>query len=126
MQLARFSRVRQTLSLIAALRRVRQPFTTPEGFRESVQLLLHLARLIGMQSRELVPLQKIVQEEAVFQTTWGIVQYLGGLVHGEQSTQETLTLTARDGSQVAIPHQAFLRWLPVVAQLLSLLRQLRA
>ncbi len=123
--LARFTRIRHTLAVISALRRVRQPFTTPQGLRQSLELLHQLGQSVGMQSRELLWLKKTVEEEEAFQVAWAIVQYLHGLVQQEQYDGQSICLTLRDGTQVRVAGQAFLRWLPSVAQLLSLLRQIR-
>ncbi len=124
--LARFSRIRQTLAVISALRRVRQPFTTPQGLKQSLELLLQLGRATGLDRPGLAPLQRMVEDEEAFQVVWAIVQYLGGLVCHEHGTAETLTLTARDGSQTSVSTAAFFRWLPLVVQVMSLLRQIRA
>ncbi len=123
--LTRFSRIRQTLAVITALRRVRQPFTSAPGLKQSLELLLQLGRVTGLDRPGLAPLQRLVEDEEAFQVAWAIVQYLGGLVCQEQASAETLTLTARDGSQTTVATAAFLRWLPLVTQVLSLLRQIR-
>ncbi len=124
--LTRFNRIRHTLTVISALRRVRQPFTTAQGLKQSLELLLQLGRTTGLDRTGLAPLQRMVEDEEAFQVVWAIVQYLGGLVCQEHGTAETLTLTARDGSQTSVPTAAFFRWLPLVVQVMSLLRQIRA
>ncbi len=124
--LTRFSRIRHALAVISALRRVRQPFTSAQGLKQSLELLLQLGRATGVERSALAPLQRMVEDEEAFQVVWAIVQYLGGLVCHEHGAAGTLTLTARDGNQTSIPAAAFFRWLPLVVQVMSLLRQIRS
>jgi|GEM_PF-3375451 len=123
--LGSLSKVRDLLSLIAALRDISAPLTTAEGLRQSLAVVLRLADMLGIDPAWSNRLAAILRDEGVFNVVLAIIQYLTG-VAGKQQADNTLRVRIESSArEVIVDEASFATWLPLVIQLISLLRQIR-
>ncbi|MEX2119302.1 MAG: hypothetical protein WD847_06895 [Pirellulales bacterium] len=65
-----FQRFRELLRLLAALRDISEPLTTPEGLKKAIATLLELAVFLGLD-RELVErIRSILSDDASSSSCW--------------------------------------------------------
>ena len=114
------SKLRELLDLLAALRDIREPLTSPEGLRASLELLLRLAEFAGVDHAWTDRIRKILDDPRAFDIVLAIVRYLHGLLETEQVVQ---AIAERNATDVAA--QDFLDWLPLILEIIALLRELR-
>lgn len=151
-QLARpTQRIRDLLELLAGLRSIDQPLTTADGLRASLELLLRLAEFVGIEPSWTDRIRQILNDPRVFELVLAVVRYLDGFVNaaapndgvsaaastGEQTAQprdintseintsDIGDSTINDSIIATVDAQAFIDWLPIVVQILSLLNKLR-
>ncbi|MEX0710899.1 MAG: hypothetical protein WD278_01030 [Pirellulales bacterium] len=122
-----FQRFRELLRLLAALRDISEPLTTPEGLKKAIAVLLELAAFLGLDQELVERIRLILSDERVFQLVLAIVGYLAGLLRLNGETGDgRLRLTAVDGqAEFNVETRGFLEWLPFVLQLIELIRRLR-
>ena len=111
---------RELIDLLAALRDIREPLTSPEGLRASLELLLRLAEFAGVDHAWTDRIRKILDDPRAFDIVLAIVRYLHGLLETEQVVQ---AIAERNATDVAA--QDFLDWLPLILEIIALLRELR-
>ena len=114
------SKLRELLDLLAALRDLREPLTSPEGLRVSLELLLRLAEFAGVDRAWTDRVRSILDDPRAFDIVLAIVRYLHGLMDTEQVVQ---SIADRDATDVAA--QDFLDWLPLILEIMALLREFR-
>ncbi len=121
----RFTKIRELIDVIASLRDLSEPITTPEGLRQTVELLARVARLVGIDPAWIDRLLSILDDEATFRVVLAVVHFVlqnvsriavGGAVRISLTEDDDVHLTAH----------AFVDWLPLVMQIINLLGQLRA
>jgi lantibiotic modifying enzyme len=120
-----FARIRELLELVDAIRQITHPITTAEGLRQSIDLLVRLAQLAGVDPRWIKRLEQIRDDEAVMRIVLAIARYVfERVVH--RSEEEAVFVSLGDGDdEVAVTTKDFLEWLPVIIQIISLLREIR-
>lgn len=118
-----FGRIRDLLGLIGAIRDSGAPLTTADGLRQAISLLLRVAEMLGVDPRWTERLGAIVRDQRVFNIVLAIVQFVLGAAGSEQEDR-AIRVTA-GGADVVVDEQSFMEWLPIVLQILSLLKQLR-
>ena len=123
--LSRFSTIRDILSLIEDIRNITDPINSAEGLRQSIGLLIHLASLVGIDSRWTDRLRSVLDNEGVFDIVFAIVRYTSGIASRETDGDSIRVLLTDDGPEVVVDAQSFVDWLPIVTQIVSLLRQIR-
>ncbi len=123
--LSRFGKIRDILSLIGDIRAITEPISSAEGLRQSIELLIHLASLVGIDSRWTDRLRSILDNDAVFDIVLAIVRYVSGIASHETDNDGVRVMLADDGHEVVVDAQSFVDWLPIVIQIISLLRQIR-
>ncbi|MEX2120998.1 MAG: hypothetical protein WD847_15510 [Pirellulales bacterium] len=123
-QLERF---RELLRLLAALRQISEPLTTPQGLRKAITALLDLAVFLGLDDALVERIRLILFDEGVFQLVLAIVGYLAGVLRLEEGGGDgRLRLMAVDTyAESNVEARGFLEWLPFVLQLIELIRRLR-
>ena len=114
------SKLRELLDLLAALRDIREPLTSPEGLRASLELLLRLAEFAGVDRTWTDRLRTILDDPRAFDIVLAIVRYLHGLIETEQVIQ---SIAEHNATEVAA--QDVLDWLPLILEIIALLRELR-
>ncbi len=135
------SRLRELLSLLGALREVREPLSSPEGLRASLAWLLRVAEFAGAEPAWTQRVRLVLEDPRAFEVVLAIVRYLHALVSGDEATEDAESAAARsasaaesaggnlqDGSPAKPDHvsaQAFFDWLPLVLELMAVLRDLR-
>jgi hypothetical protein len=114
------TKLRELLDLLAALRDLREPLTSPEGLRASLELLLRLAEFAGVDRAWTDRVRDIVDDPRAFDIVLAIVRYLHGLTETEQVVQAIAECNATD-----VAAQDFADWLPLILEIIALLRELR-
>lgn len=124
---SQFQRFRDLLRLLAALRDISEPLTTPEGLKKAIAVLLELAVFLGLDQQLVERIRLILSDERVFQLVLAIVGYLAGLLRLDGETGDgRLRLTALDGQgELNVETRGFLEWLPFILQIIELIRRLR-
>jgi hypothetical protein len=122
--LAGLGKLRELLEIIAALRAIEDPFSSPAGLRQAVKLLLRLAGLIGVDQVWLDRVRPIVEDDAVLRVVLAVVQYVLGRV-GLAADDGSLRAASSDGDEVVVDAQALIDWLPLVVQLIRMILELR-
>jgi hypothetical protein len=117
--------LRQVLDLISSLRKLGDPLTSAEDLRASIALLVQLGGALGIDRAWTDRVSSALNDERVFAIVLAIVQYVAGLSgrelgDGTLKVQNTVT-----GESLHVEPQALADWLPIVVQLISLLRQIR-
>jgi hypothetical protein len=118
-------KIRDLLRIIADLRGIGD-ITTPDGLRRAIEFVLELADLIGLDEKLVERLRTILADQNVFQIVLSIVRFLAGFVDvvGEPADGR-FHLSSVDGqTQSDMSIRGFLEWLPIVLQILDLLRRL--
>jgi hypothetical protein len=109
-------RLRELLLLFATLRRIRDPITTAEGLRQTIEVVVQLADLVGIDPAWTDRLRSILADPAVLRIVLAIVQYVLGLVESDDpATSAALPMPALE--DVAL-------WLPTAIQVIGLARKL--
>jgi hypothetical protein len=123
--LGSLSKLRDLLSLLADIRAITAPLTSADGLKQTLTLILHLADTLGVDPAWSNRLAAILGDPGVFNVVLAIIQYLSGVAGAEKSDNTIhVQLTATE-PEVIVDEASFLAWLPVVIQLISLLRQIR-
>lgn len=122
--LSRLGKIREVLELVAGIRDIDEPWTSPDGFRQAIALVLRFADLVGIDPKWTERVESILRDQGIFNIVLAIVQYVAG-VAGKEQTDSTISVAAAGGAEVVIDQQSFLDWLPLVIQLMSLIRQIR-
>ncbi|MBI2826381.1 MAG: hypothetical protein HYX69_17020 [Planctomycetia bacterium] len=123
--LSRLSKIRDLLDLIGAIRGITSPPTTAEGLRQVLALVLRLADLVGIDPTWTERLAAILRDDGVFNIVLAIVQFLMGAAGKEQADNTFRVRVSNSAPEVVVDEQSFAAWLPLVIQLLALLRQIR-
>jgi hypothetical protein len=124
---SRFDKIREFIDLIAAIRGLTEPITSEVGLRAAIDLVVRFADLIGIDPTWTNRLREALDDDGVFYIVLAIVQYAFGLMDGKMDGDgdgTTVVLASEDGSCV-VTTQSFLSWLPIVLQLIQLIRGLR-
>ncbi|MGE0610278.1 MAG: hypothetical protein AB7O62_24525 [Pirellulales bacterium] len=119
----RWNKIRELLALLAGLREIRDPLVSEPGLRQSLELLLRLAEMVGVDPAWTARLRRILAEPGIFAIVLAIVQYALG-TPAERTTDDTIRMAAANGA-VELHAADFADWLPLVIQLIHLLRELR-
>jgi hypothetical protein len=123
------SKLRELLDLLASLRNIREPLTSPEGLRASLELLLRLAEFAGVDRAWTDRVRTILDDPRAFDVVLAIVRYLHGLVSGENIirliAEEDAATIERLAAESEVAAQDFLDWLPLILEIIALLRELR-
>ena len=119
------SKLRDLLSLLADIRAVTAPLTSAEGLKQTLTLVLHLADTLGVDPAWSHRLAAILDDQGVFNIVLAIIQYLSGVAGAEHADNTIRVHLTASEPAVIVDEASFLAWLPLVIQLLSLLRQIR-
>ena len=117
-------RLRDMLELIGRIRQIQAPITSPDGLRQAIEFVLHTAELLGVSDELTNRLREILADENAFQIVLGIVRFLLGEM-GVETSEGNIRASFADGNSVVIEPQAFLNWLPIVVQIINLIRIIR-
>lgn len=120
----RFATIRDILDLIRRIGDIGEPITTPEGLGKAIEILLRFAELVGIDPEWTDKLRTIVKDENVFLIVLAIVRFVLGMPSRQAAPNEFHVLM-HDGGTLVVDAQSFLQWLPVVLQIISLIRQIR-
>jgi hypothetical protein len=119
----RFGSVRQLLELLAQYGRLDEPITTPEGLRQAIQFALAVGRLVGLDAGWLERLQAALDNEAVFDVVLALLR-LAAQAATASNDDAGLRISTAD-ADVVLTGQAIADWLPIVLELVELIRLLR-
>ncbi len=111
----------ELLDLLASLRSAAATVTTAEGLRNVLDLLGRLAALAGVDSSWINRLQSILADQNTFSVVLSIVQYVDGLL---APPAKPTGPTATAVTSLTVDAQSFADWLPLVMQLIHLLKAL--
>jgi hypothetical protein len=117
------NKLRELLGLLEALRAIREPLSTPDGLRASLELLLRLAEFVGVDPSWTTRVRTILDDPRVFDIALAVVRYLDGLVDGEISARYLAEKEAT--AATAFEARDFVEWFPLVLQIIALVRELR-
>jgi hypothetical protein len=113
-------RWRDILELLAALRRLPDPFASADGLRQAIALLVRLAEIVGIDDAWTERLRQIVTDPALLKLVLAIIDYLAYLVADKPRGPAT-ALAEVDH----IDAQGLAEWLPIVLEIIRLIKQLR-
>ncbi len=123
--LGAWSRLRELLQAIADLQDARVLPTTPDGLRRAVELVLKLGELLGLDAAWLERLRPILTDESVLKTVLAVWQFVLGGRH-DMAADDSIRVTVLGAeTPVIVTQQALADWLPIVLQLINLLRMIR-
>ena len=123
--LGAWSRLRELLQAIADLQDLDAALTSPDGLRRAVELVLRLGELLGLDPAWLDRLRPIVTDDGVLRIVLAVWQFVLGSRH-EVAADETVRCRVSGVEEpVVVTQQALADWLPIVVQLISLLRIVR-
>jgi hypothetical protein len=124
------TKLRELLDLLAALRDIRDPLTSAEGLRASLELLLRLAEFAGVDRAWTDRVRTILDDPHAFDIVLAIVRYVHGLMDTEQVVRSIADYDAASGQCLAaesdVAAQDFVDWLPLILEIIALLRELRS
>ncbi len=120
-----WSRLRELLQVIADLQDVDAPLTSPEGLGRAVELVLRLGELLGLDAAWLDRLRPILTDEGVLNIVLAVWQFVLGSRHEFDSSETIRCRVAGAETPVVVTQQALADWLPIVVQLIALLRIVR-
>jgi hypothetical protein len=119
----RLLRLQRLAQLFAVLRRLTDPLTSPEALKQAIHTLLEIAQLLGLDDDWADRLQQVLEDERRFQIVLAVVRAIAGW-SGSIDGMNRLRVSSAS-QQVVVEAQAFVDWLPIVVQILQLLKQLR-
>jgi hypothetical protein len=107
----RLAKLRELLDLIAALRQIDWPVDSADDLKAAIALLVRLSDLLGIDSQWTARLKSILEDPKVFEIVLAIVRFLSSQIatHGAARVLE-------------IEPKSLAAWLPIVLQILELLR----
>jgi hypothetical protein len=117
---SRFALLRDLLALLAAVRAIERPLSSPDGFREVLVLVIRLVEKLGLDPSWTDRLRKVLDDDRLFNVVWAIAQYVLGLVDLDD---DTAAVNASSDAPV-LDAQALVDWLPLVLEIIRLLREL--
>jgi hypothetical protein len=123
--LGAWSRLRELLQAIADLQDLDASFTTADGLRRAVELVLKLGELLGLDPAWLDRLRPIVTDDGVLNIVLAVWQFIVGARHEVDANDAVRCRVAGHEQPVVVSQQALADWLPIVVQLISLLRIVR-
>jgi hypothetical protein len=123
--LGSLSKIGDLLGLIGDIRNITAPLTTADGLRQTLALILKMADMLGIDPTWTNRLASILSDNGVFNVVLAIIQYLTGVAGAQQADNTIRVRIAVGEPEVIVDETAFTTWLPLVLQLLGLLRQIR-
>jgi hypothetical protein len=124
LKLQQLGQMHDVLELIGRIRQVQEPITSPDGLRQTIELVLHFAELFGVSGELTDRLRQMLSDDNVFQIVLGIVRFLLGM-GGEETAEGKLRASFDVGNTRRIEPQDLLSWLPIVVQIINLIRLIR-
>lgn len=118
---ANWQTLKEILAIVTALQQIREPLTSREGLRASIDLLLRLAEAAGVEPAWTERLRTILENDDVLGIVLAIARFV--LPDGDDEEGEPSLETMSGGA--IVESEAFVEWLPLVVQVLYLLRRLR-
>lgn len=118
-------RLRELAGIVRAIRGLVEPITSPEGLRKAIDLVVRLARLLGVDASLLDRLQSILDDESLLRMVLAILQYVSGIAGGAEERGALRVALADTRQVVRVEAAALVDWLPLVIALLNLLREIR-
>lgn len=119
------SKIGDLLGLIGDIRNITAAPTTADGLRQTLALVLRLADMLGIDPTWTNRLASILGDSGVFNVVLAIIQYLTGVAGAQQADNTIRVRIAAGEPEVIVDEAAFAAWLPLVLQLMALLRQIR-
>lgn len=132
----RFTRLRQIVDLLGQLGQLTEPISTPAGLRAALELPVQVGTLLGIDAAWLAKLQTVLKSDIAFRIVLALVRLAleasGAIADGEDFVHsseagavDVLRLDAGDGDLAIVSSQGLADWLPVVIEIIALLRALR-
>jgi hypothetical protein len=107
--------MRDVLELVGRIRQIQEPITSPGSLRQTIELVLHFAQLLGLSTELTDRLRQILADENVFQIVLATVRFVLGELGMETADGKLRVSFAEDGTAVIEP-QDFLSWLPIAVK----------
>lgn len=123
--LGSWARLRELLQAIADLQELDVALTSPEGLRHAVEMVLRLGELLGLDDAWLDRLRPIATDDGVLRIVLAVWQFVLGARHDVDADEAVRCRVAGVETPVVVTQQALADWLPIVVQLISLLRIVR-
>ncbi|MEX2118898.1 MAG: hypothetical protein WD847_04745 [Pirellulales bacterium] len=117
----RLKAIRQMLELAASLRLIGD-LTTSDGLRRAISAMLEFAELLGIDAQRVQWLRGVLLDEGVLNILAALVQYAWGRTTQTPAQADQPPLDSSDGSAEL---QGIEDWLPLILEILKLIRQLR-
>jgi hypothetical protein len=116
-----FAKLRQALQLLADIESLPQPITSADGLRQAIDDLAQLATLLGIDSTWSDRLTTILSDQTVFDLVLAVVQAL----FASPMPPSPAPNPAPTAVLTTVDPQLLAQWLPLVVQIISLIRQIR-
>lgn len=116
----RLGRLRDVLELLAAVRELDAPLDSPEQFRKLVGLVVRLGGLFGLDDAWLRRWELLLTDDDLVQVVLAIAHYVLNRVSPASEQSSGASFVAH-----SIDRQSYVDWLPLVVELLRIVRQIR-
>jgi hypothetical protein len=117
----RLKAIRQMLELAASLRLIGD-LTTSDGLRSAISAMLEFAELLGIDAQRVQWLRGVLLDEGVLNILAALVQYAWGRTTQTPAQADQPPLDSSGGSAEL---RGIEEWLPLILEILKLIRQLR-
>lgn len=119
-------KLRDLVRIIGALRDIEDPFASREGLRQSISLLLELAGLLGVPTEWADQVRAIIGDDRLLEVFLAVLQYVLGLAeHAVEDGSVRVWVQGRPDRAVTVDQKSLLDWLPLVVQIIGLLKLIR-
>ena len=119
----RLAKLRELLDLVALLHRIEWPIQTADDLRAAIAIVVRLGQLVGIDPQWTARLQSILDNPAVFDIVLAIARFLSSQMAANEAA-DGVNATSDTPWILEIEPQSFAAWLPIVLQILDLIRQL--
>jgi hypothetical protein len=122
--LEQFAKVGELLDLVGDFRDLQGELDSPEGFRRAAELTLRLAELLGVDGAWIERLRALLAEESTFRLALALVQFV---LHraGRKAEAGAIRVSLAERDEVHLTAHAFLDWLPLVMEIVNLVRRIQ-
>jgi hypothetical protein len=117
--------LRQALELLANIRNLAQPLTSAAGLEQALTSLVQLANLLGVSATWTAQLQSALADPTVFNVVLSVVQRLLGSGSQPGTPSPSPSPAPEQAQAVAIDEQTLSQWLPLVTEIIGLIRAIR-
>ena len=122
----RLAQLRELLDLVNSVRALDDPFATPEDFRRLITLVVRLGSAFGFDAPSLQRFEQLLTDDDLVAAVLAITHYVLRSTGLQSTTLRTASLQATSTVEpLVVDAQSYADWLPLVIELVQLVRKLR-